>query len=157
MVLLTSMNAVQLIGQRLNFNIGKVSLSPSYIQAGAIIFLLFLLILSFAQLRKHFVNWSLKGALFGIFFGFIFALFLEGFLIIGGRTALTELIGWKNAPKPIVNVLDAGRNKLVEVLGVADEIPSSVAKENIEALDIIDLFQSLNPQEAKKVKNLICR
>ena len=151
------MNAIQVIGQRLNFDIGKISFSPSYIQAGAIVILLFLLILSLAQLRKYFVNWSLKGALFGIFFGFIFALFLEGFLIIGGRTALTELIGWKNAPKPIVNLLDAGRSKLVEVLGVTDEIPSSVAKENTKALDIIDLFQSLNPQEASKAKKIICQ
>ena len=151
------MNAAQVIGQRLNFDIGKISFSPSYIQAGAIVLLLFLLVLSMAQLRKYFVNWSLKGALFGIFFGFIFALFLEGFLIIGGRTALTELIGWKNAPKPIVNILDAGRSKLVEVLGVTDEIPSLSAKESIKALDFIDLFQSLNPSEGKKVKNLICR
>ena len=151
------MNVVQSIGQRLNFDIGKISFSPSYIQAGAIVVLLFLLILSLAQIRKYFVNSSLKGALFGIFFGFIFALFLEGFLIIGGRTALTELVGWKNAPKPIVNVLDAGRSKLVEVLGIADEIPSSVARENIKALDIIDLFQNLNPQEASKIKKIICR
>jgi len=151
------MNAAQIISQRLNLDVGKISFSPSYIQAGAIVVLLFLLILSFAQLRKYFINWSLKGALFGIFFGFIFALFLEGFLIIGGKTALTELVGWKNAPKPIVNILDAGRNKLVEVLGVADEIPSSVAKENIKALDIISLFQSLNPQEASKAKKIICQ
>lgn len=151
------MTAAQFIGQRLNFDVGKISFSPSYIQAGAIVILLFLLVVSLAQLRKHFVNWSLKGALFGIFLGFIIALFLEGFLIIGGKTALTELIGWKNPPKPIVNIIDAGRNKLVEVLGVADEIPSSVAKENIKALDIIDLFRGLNPSDAKKVKNLICR
>lgn len=152
-----SMDAAQVIGQRLNFDIGKISFSPSYVQAGAIVVLLFLLILSLAQMRKYFVNWSLKGALFGIFFGFLFALILEGFLIIGGKTALTELVGWKNAPKPIVKVLDAGRNKLVEVLGVTDEIPFSTAKENTKFEDIVDLFQGLNPQEAQRAKKIICR
>ncbi len=115
-----SMDAARAIGQKLNFDIGKISFSPSYIQAGAIVVLLFLLILSLAQLRKHFVNWSLKGALFGVFFGFLFALILEGFLIIGGKTVLTEILGWRNAPKPLTNVIDAGRDKLVEVLGVTD-------------------------------------
>lgn len=151
------MDAAQFIGQRLNFDIGKISFSPSYVQAGAIIVLLFLLILSLAQVRKYFVNWSLRGSLVGIFFGFLFALILEGFLIIGGKTALTELVGWKNAPKPIVKVLDAGRNKLVEVLGITDEIPLSTAKENTKFEDIVDLFQSLNPQEAQRAKKIICR
>lgn len=151
------MDATRIIGQRLNFDIGDISFSPSYIQAGAIVVLLFLLVLSFALFRKYFVSWSLKGALFGVFFGFLFALILEGFLIIGGKTALTELVGWKNAPRPIVNILDAGRNKLVQVLGVADEIPSSAAKENTKFEDIVDLFRSLNPQEAQRAKKIICQ
>jgi len=151
------MNFAQILSQRLNFNIGKFSISPSYIQAGAIVFLLFLLILSMANLRRHFLNWSVKGSIFGIFMGFILALILEGFLIIGGRTALTEIVGWKDAPKPLVNLLDAGREKLVEVLGVTAPIPESFATKEKNSLDILNEFRKLNVSEAEKVKSAICK
>src|SRR3972149_8249854 len=93
-------------------------------KAVAIVGLLFLLVLTLAQVRRHFIDWSIKGALFGIFIGFLLALFLEGFLIIGGKTALTEFLGWKNPPKPVADLVDMSREKIVDVMGVTDEIPS---------------------------------
>lgn len=150
------MDAAQILGRTLDFNLGKVSFSTSYLQAGAIIVLSFLLILSLASFRRHFLNWSLKGALFGLFIGFLFALIFEGFLIIGGKTAVTEILGWKNAPKPLVNMIDAGRAKLVNVLGVTEEIPSSVAKEDSTIEDAIRVLQSLDPSETQKVRSLFC-
>ena len=125
-------------------------------RALAIVVLLFLLVLTLAQVRRHFIDWSIKGALFGIFFGFLLALFLEGFLIIGGKTAVTELLGWKNAPKPVLIAIEAGRNKLVDVLGVMDEIPQSVAFGDPTTESAIEILQSLDPVEIKKVKSLIC-
>lgn len=101
------------------------------------------------------MDWSLKGGIFGIFFGFLLALILEGFLLIGGKTFITETLGWRNAPKPIANVLEAGRGKLVKVLGVNDEIPESQAK-NYTSQEIISGFQSLSPKDASKVKSMIC-
>ena len=151
------MDFAQILSKRLNFNIGNFSISPSYIQAGAIVLLLFILVLSLANLRRHFFNWSVKGSVFGIFMGFILALILEGFLIIGGRTVLTEIVGWKDAPKPLVNLLDAGRDKLVEVLGVSAPIPESFATKEKTSLDILDEFRKLNVTEANKVKSAICK
>lgn len=153
------MNPAQLLSKGFNLNLGKFSFSPSYIQVGLIILLLFILILTMAQLRRHFVDWSFKGALFGLFFGFLLALVLEGFLVIGGKTAITQVLGWKNAPKPITNLLDIGRDKLVQVLGeqVEIQIPSAVAKLNPTFSDGITFFQSLNPAEARKLKNFICK
>jgi len=151
------MDFAQILSKRLNFNIGNFSISPSYIQAGAIVLLLFILVLSLANLRRHFLNWSVKGSVFGIFMGFILALILEGFLIIGGRTVLTEIVGWKDAPKPLVNLLDAGRDKLVEVLGVSAPIPESFATKEKTSLDILDEFRKLNVTEANKVKSAICK
>lgn len=142
--------------QTLSFDIGSLQFAPSYMQAGAIVVLLFLLVLTLAQLRQKFVHWSMKGSLIGIFFGFLLALILEGFLIIGGKTAVTELLGWKNAPKPVTVALDKGKGKLVDVLGVSDEIPSSNAASNPTADDAIILLQSLDPSEMKQVKSLIC-
>jgi len=151
------MDPVQILSQRLNFKIGSFSISPSYIQAGAIVFLLFILVLSLANLRRHFLKWSVKGSIFGIFMGFILALILEGFLIIGGRTVLTEIIGWKDAPKPLVNLLDVGRNKLVGVLGISAPIPESFANKEKNSLDILDEFRKLNISEAEKVRSAICK
>lgn len=143
----------------LNFNLGKFSFSPSYVQAGAIVFLLFILILTLAQLRRHFVDWSLKGALVGLFFGFLLALILEGFLIIGGRTAITQVLGWKNPPKLVANLLEAGRGKLIKVLGeeIEIQIPETVAKINPTFTEAVSFFQSLNPTEAQKFRSLICK
>lgn len=129
----------------------------SYLQAGAIIFLIFFLVLSLAQLRRHYVDMSFKGAVFGIFFGFLLALFLEGFLIIGGRTAITEVLGWKNAPKPLSVALDAGREKLIKVLGITDKIPLSNAQEVTSVDNAVSVLQSLNPADVKKVKALFCQ
>ncbi len=142
---------------KFDINIGKISFPVSYIQAAVIVFLIFILVLVLAQFRRHFFDWSVKGALFGIFFGFLLALILEGFLIIGGRTVLTGILGWKNAPAPISLALDAGRNKLIQVLGIKDQVPSSFAKENATVTGAIDLLQSLNPADIKKVKTIFCQ
>lgn len=69
-----------------------------------------------AQFRRHLVERSFKGGIFGLFLGFFLALVLEGFLLVGGKTVLTETLGWKNAPKPISIVLDTGRNKLKSLI-----------------------------------------
>ena len=142
-----------------NFDLGKFSFSSSYIQAGVVVVLLFILILMLAQLRRYFVDSSVKGSLFGLFFGFLLALILDRFLIIGGKTAITQVLGWKEAPKPIANLLEIGRDELVQVLGEQAEvrIPDAVAKLNPTFNDAVVFFQSLNPSEAQKLKNFICK
>lgn len=138
-------------------NLGKFSIPITYIQAGAVIFLIFLLVLVLAQFRRHFVDWSLKGAIFGTFFGFLLALILEGFLIVGGRTALTSILGWKNPPALISVALDAGRGKLIQVLGINSQIPSSLAKEGTTVAGTVELLQSLNPADIEKVRAIFCQ
>jgi protein-S-isoprenylcysteine O-methyltransferase Ste14 len=135
-----------------HFNLGNFSFSPSYIQAGAIILLVFVLLLSLAQLRSHFVNWSFKGAVFGLFFGFLLAVALLGFLVVG----------WKKTPQSIADILDIGRSKLtqvlgIQVLGIKDEVPKSVVKDLPTISGAIDFFQALTPAEAAKVKKIICQ
>lgn len=134
-----------------DLNIGKYSISVPYFQAIAIVFLLFLLVITLAQVRHHYLDWSFKGAGFGIFFGFVLALILEGFLLIYGKTALTGVLGWKNAPKPLSIVLDAGRSKLTQVLGA-----STQTNEVFTTDGIIKEIQSLNPADSKKIKSIIC-
>ena len=66
-------NVAKLLVGHFNLNLGSFSLPVSYAQAALVIFLIFLLVLVMAQFRRHFVDWSIKGALFGIFFGFLLA------------------------------------------------------------------------------------
>ncbi len=149
------MNPAGLLTGGFNFNIGNLSFSPTYFTAGAIVFLLFLLVLTLAQVRRHFLNWSIKGGIFGIALGFFLALILEGFMIIGGKTVVTEVLGWKNAPKPILNALEVGRNKLVNVLGVTDEIEEGMASAPAK-VQVINIYQTLSPKEQESVQYQIC-
>lgn len=110
------MQIVQDLWQKIMAFFSSFSVAPTYMQAGAIIILIFLLIVSLAQVRHHFVKWSMKGGLIGLFFGILLTLIIEGFLLVNGHTALTSLLGWKNAPKPISTVLDIGKVKLTDII-----------------------------------------
>ena len=141
----------------LSYKFGNINFSPSYIQAAAIVFLLFLLVLAIARIRYLYIHWSLgKSSLSMIFWGFILAVIVEGFLLIGGRTLFTEILGWENAPKPISTLLDMGRNKVISVLGITDEIPTSNAKEKPNVDDLIDQYKSLPENEALEFRKNIC-
>jgi len=144
-------------GPSFNFKLGGLYFAPTYIQAATIVFLLFILVLTLAQVRRHFMSWSIKGGLFGLFFGFLLALILEGFLLIGGRTAITELLGWKNPPKPVSVALDAGKDKLINVLGENTQIDLSKAESPVNSEAVIKIFESLNVDQANKVRQEICK
>jgi hypothetical protein len=150
------MNTAELLSKTVDLHFGKFTFSPSYLVAGAIVALLFLLVLTLAQFRRHLLSWSVKGALFGIFFGFLLALIFEGFLVISGRTAVTEILGWKSAPKPLLTILDLGRAKLSSVLGTQVEIPGLYATDG-STNEIIRSIQKLNPQEVSRLKSIICK
>ncbi len=64
------------------------------------------------------MSWSLYGAWVWIVIGFMLALVLEGFLLIGGRTILTGLLGWKTAPPLIQNILNTGHTKLLDAMNI---------------------------------------
>ena len=123
-----------------------------YWQAAALVVLIFLLILTMATYRKHYVNWSLKGGILGVFFGFFLAIILEGFFLIGGRTVLTGVLGWKNPPAFLAQTLDVGRSKLVQVLGTETQVSTTSAT----VQKAVNVVQSLNPSDLTKIKNIIC-
>ena len=150
-------NIAKLIVGQFHINLGNYSFSVTYIEVIAIVFLLFLLIVTLAQLRRHNIDWSIKGIIFGTIFGFLLALVFEAFLITKGGTIVTNVLGWKNAPAPISIALDAGRSKLIQVLGVTTQAPSSLVKENTTVSGVVHLLQSLNPTDIKKVKAIFCQ
>jgi hypothetical protein len=142
--------------ENLHFEVAGFTFEPNYLQAAAIVGLLFLLILSLARVRRLFVGWSISGWPAWLLMGFLLALILEGFLIIGGRTAITEILGWENAPKPLLSAIDSGREKLVDVLGVTEEVPSSYADEPPSVESVLQSFESLSASEAASIRTAIC-
>lgn len=142
------MQSIQYLWLKAVSLVDNFSVAPTYIQAGAIVILLFLLVLSLAQFRHHFVQGSLKGGVVGFVFGLIFTLILEGFLLVNGKTAIISMLGWDNAPKPISTALEIGKAKLTNVLGL-----STVS---VSSKDVINSIQSLNPSEISKIKTIIC-
>jgi phosphoglycerol transferase MdoB-like AlkP superfamily enzyme len=139
------------------YNVKGIEVEPTYWMAGAIVFLLFLLVFTLARLRYLYVHWNLgKSSISMLFWGFLLALILEGFLILSGRTMLTEILGWKNAPKPISTVLDMGRHRMTEVLGVNEQIPSSVASEKPTYQSVIGDYDNLDSNDKDNVRSFIC-
>jgi len=145
------------VAPSLSYKFGSVNFSPSYVQAAAIVFLLFLLVLTIARIRYLYVHWSLgKSSLSMMFWGFVLAVIIEGFLLVGGRTLFTEILGWDNAPKPISTILDMGRSKVISVLGITDEIPTSNAEERPNVGDLINQYKALPENEALEFRKNIC-
>ena len=139
------------------FKVGKLYITPTYWQALVIVILLFFLVFTLARMRYLYVNWHLGRHSFAMFFwGFLLALIIEGFFIVGGRTLFTEILGMKNAPKPISTILDIGRSRLINVLGISDQIPSSTANQNLRSEDVYQLYNTLSPDEAQKLYQDIC-
>ena len=104
------------------------------------------------------MHWHLnRNTLSFLFYGFLFALILEGFLILGGRTLFTEILGWQNAPKPISTILDSGRNRLVKVLGETEEVSSSLAQEAPTYQSLVGDFENLSSEDKESVKSFICK
>ncbi len=141
-----------------SFTVKGWEIEPTIWQALAIVFLLFLLVLTLARLRYLYIHWNLsKTSLSFLFYGFLLALILEGFLIISGRSFLIELLGWKNPPKPVSTALDIGRTKLINVLGEQDEIPVSLIDTNPSFQSVVGDYKNLSTEDAQLVKEYFCR
>lgn len=102
----------------MKLGLGNITIAPNIWQAAAIIALIFALILILAYMSRNFLEWSLSGFGIGLVIGFILAIILEGFLIIGGKTVVTGLLNWRGAPPQIQKVLDDGHKKLLDTLNV---------------------------------------
>ena len=132
------------------YNVKGLEIEARYWQAIVIIFLIFLLLFTLARMRYLYVHWNLgRSSLSFLFYGFLLALILEGFLLIGGKTIITETLGWKNAPKPLSTALDAGRSKLINVLG-AEDVSASPE-------EILTDYGNLTSKDAQEVRAVICK
>ena len=146
----------QYLFKTFDLQIAGHTIKPEYWHAGVILFLIFAIILTFARYRHLKVKWGLQGFIPTVALGFALAIILEAAFILSGRTLLTEILGWENAPKPISTAIDESRKKMVNVLGVTEEIPDTYAGERSTPDEMILLYTSLDQQEAEKVRSIIC-
>jgi hypothetical protein len=102
----------------MRLNLGNISIAPNIWQAAAIIALIFALLLILAYMSRNFLEWSLSGFGIGLVIGFIIAIVLEGFLIIGGKTVIISVLNWKTAPPQVQKIINDGHQKLLETLNV---------------------------------------
>lgn len=135
---------------------GGGAFSPTYFQAAIVLVAVFVFILAFAMFQRRQHQENIKNTIPSVAFGFALALVLEAVLLIGGRTMFTELLGWKDAPKPISNALDASRNRLVDVLGVTEAVPESKANTPATVDEIVKDYESLKSSEKESLQTLIC-
>ncbi len=132
------------------YNIKGIYFEPTYWMAATIVILIFLLVFTFARIRYLYVHWNLgKPSLSLLFWGFLLAFIVEGFLILSGRTLFTEVLGWKNAPKPISTFLDISRAKMVDVMGAKDEIPTYQT--------VVSEYENLPSEDKEMLKSFICK
>lgn len=139
------------------YSVGGIDLEFTLWMVIVLVILAFMLFFTIARVRYLYVHWNLsKTSISFLFYGFLFALILEGVFIISGRTMFTEILGWKNAPKPISALLDTSRKKLVDVLGITEEIPSSYAQEPPTYQSVVGDYENLSIEDRETVKSFIC-
>ncbi len=95
-----------ILGKSVPLRLFNMDFQFAYWEIGAIVFLIFLLILSLAHMRRHFVDWSVKGAVFGFFLGVIVTLVVVGILLLKGIRIDTKVLG-----DSITNLVPASINK----------------------------------------------
>lgn len=137
------------------FTVAGLEIQAVYWQALVVVFLIFLLILTFARLRHIYVGWSIKGFIPAVFFGVLLTLLVEGLFLVSGRTIITQIFGIRNAPKPISTALDEGKVQLMDVLGVSDEVKDCVVPKATIQTVMWD-YNQLSEKESDSVKDLIC-
>lgn len=135
---------------------GGFIFSPNYLQIGAIVLCIFLLILTFGMLQHRFNHWTIKGIMPGLALGIMLTLFLEALLLLGGRTIFTEILGWENPPAPIASALDTTRSRLVDVMGVSDTVPESKAGSSPDVETVVYDYKQLRSKDKDIVQSLIC-
>ncbi len=134
--------------QSIKSQVGEVSASSGVIQAAVIVFLVFLLLVVMARMTRSYLSWYTTGWYVWVILGFILAVVVEGFFVVSGSTIFTSVLGWKNAPKPIQQVVDTGRAKLIDVLGAKEEVATKDS--------VLADFDSLDDQSSEELKSAIC-
>lgn len=145
----------QYLFKTFDLHVAGRTIKPEYWHAGVILILAFMIVLTLARYRQLKVKWGFQGFIPTLILGFVLAIIFEIGLLLSGKTLVSMIFGWENAPKPISTIIDESRGKMVQVLGESEE---SSGFDQVDSTDeILLLYTSLEQDEASSVKEIICR
>lgn len=114
---------------------------------------IFLLLLGWA--RHHMLEWSIKGARFGVIFGILLTLIVEGLLLFGGRNLIVGALQNEKTP-PVVRTLFSQAFGEIAVALKSD--PKTLgASEKTSAVSVVGDFNELSKSEQERARDLICK
>lgn len=125
-------------------------------QAVVIIIGVFLITLVLGLARHHMLAWSIKGAGFGIVMGAVLMLVLEGILLVGGKTAVGEIVKNTSTPENVRVFLQKNMSELASQIGT-EPGTLGAASEQTGPEVIISEFKNLESLEREKVQEAICK
>lgn len=133
-------------------------ISYNRLEVVMVVVLLFVLVLTFGQLRHRLVHWHMKGIVPGVALGMIITLIIQGALLMLGGNLLKNALGWQGAPRPVAVAIETGKEKLVEVLSDTDEIIIETSDDRQKATigGIMESYGDLTSEEQISLQSLVC-
>lgn len=132
-------------------------LAPSVKQIGIIALGIFFFLLLFGLARHHMLEWSLKGAYFGIFLGIILTLVIEAFLLVGGRTLIVAAVKNEKTPQVVRIFLQKNMMELAESLaGEPKTLGAAGEQKTLSPNEVVNNFSLLSPNDQSRVQQRIC-
>ncbi|MBI4058882.1 hypothetical protein HY404_01425 [Candidatus Microgenomates bacterium] len=129
-------------------------IAPQLKQAVLIIGGIFLVALLLGVTRHHMLEWSIKGAGFGILLGVVLTLVVEGFLLVGGRTAVAEVLRNKNTPVAIRSFIQDNMMQLAQAIGSPPQVLNAAT--SATSGEVVENFNNLSVKEQSKARTQIC-
>lgn len=134
-----------------------VSIPPGILQVALIGTGVFLFTLLLGLARHHMLAWSIKGAWFGFLLGMVLLLILEGFLLVGGKTAISELVKNKRTPENVRVFLEKNMTELAQSLSNNPKALGASTKSGNPSASFVSQFENLPRGEQDAVKEEICQ
>lgn len=131
-------------------------LAPSAKQVGLIAIGIFIFLLLFAWTRHHMLEWSLKGAYFGIFLGIILTLILETILLMGGKTLIATAVRNEKTPQIVRTFLQKNMMELAQSLTGEPKTLGAAGEQTVSPNEVVNSFSLLSPNDQSRVQQRIC-
>lgn len=131
------------------------SLQASTLQMIIVGVSVFLLILLLGFARHHMLEWSLKGAWFGIFFGMLIATVLLAGLFVGGRVLIVQVLQLQSIPPEVRFSVQKYLVEFSQALDV-DTQTLGISAHNPTRQTIVYDYKQLSSTEQQDVRRVLC-
>lgn len=148
---------VYLVIDRLLAQLGIATAGMSSgVQQGILIIIgVFFVTLLLGLTRHHMLSWSMKGAGFGVVAGMLLTLVLEGLLLVGGKTAVAEIVRNESAPPAVRVFLQKNMSELADLIGPESTTLGTASVKGVPE-GLVTEYKKLTSQEQTQVRNAVC-